>query len=535
MKRKVWLLPAVAALMAPALAACGGPEAAGGQSGTTIVVGTTDQLAPAKGAAGPLDPAGVYDIGGWNILGNIFQTLMSYPRAGTEPVPDAANDCSFTNPYQQTTYGCDLRDGLHFSNGDPLTSADVKYSIDRQLAIHNSNGPAGLLAGVRKVTTEGPSRVVFQLKSPDATFPLKLATPAAAIVDRKIYPAHSLYTGYRLVGSGPYVLDSWKPGQEADFSRNAGYQGTFTVNNDHIRLRFFNAPGQMVDALKSGTIDVIGRTMTPGEIAALDDNASSPYTLVEAPGTETRYLVFNMSDPTAGKYAVRKAIAQSVDRQALVRDVYARTSQALYSMIPQGIIGHTNSFFDLYHEPSPSAARATLAAAHVPLPVHLTMTYTTDHYGSSTAQEFAELQRQLEATGLFDVSVKGVPWSTFEPAADKGRYAVYGMGWFPDFPDPDNYLTPFFGKDNFLGNSYRNATIEQQIIPAEQRTADRGSTTDGLVRAQRIIAQQIPFLPLWQGNQYLAARSGITGTEWALNASSQMQFWELGRGRPTDD
>ncbi len=529
MNRKLLVLPAVVGLIVPALAACGGSNGGSGGSGDTIVVGTTDQIEATKDEPSPLDPAAAYDIGEWNVLGNVFQTLLSYPRSGTQPVPDAASKCWFTDKAGET-FRCDLKDGLEFSNGDKLTAADVKYSVDRQLGIQDPNGPSSLLDNVDKVETLGDSSVVFSLKTPDATFPFKLATPAAAIVDSKVYPKDKTYSGYRLTGSGPYSLASWKAGDEAVFNRNPHYKGAFTLSNSKIVLRFFKTSNAMVASLKSGGIDVMNRTMTPAEIARFQDSTSEKINLVEAPGAEIRYLVFNMTDPTVKNLAVRKAVAQVIDRQALVRDVYARTSQPLYSMVPQGIVGHTNSFFNLYGDPSPAAARSTLQKAKVSTPVTLNLTYTTDHYGESTAAEFTELKQQLESSGLFKVTIKGVPWSVFRPDAVKGAYSVYGMGWFPDFPDPDNYLAPFFGKDNFLGNSYDNSVIDNKIIPSERLIANRGATSADFGSAQQQIAENIPFLPLWQGKQYLAANSQITGTEWALNASSQMQFWQLGRG-----
>ncbi len=529
MNRKLLVLPAVVGLIAPALAACGGSSGGSGDSGDTIVVGTSDQIQATPQQPAPLDPAASYDIGEWNVLANVFQTLVSYPRTGTQPVPDAARTCGFTDKAGET-YACTLKSGLEFSNGDPLTAADVKFSVERQIGIHDPNGPSGLMDNVDKVETSGSLKVVFHLKTPDATFPYKLATPAADIVDHRVYPRNSVYKGFHVTGSGPYALTSWKPDDQAVFTKNPHYKGAHTLQNDKIDLRFFKTSADMVQALHSGSVDVINRTMTPAEIQKFQDDTSSSINLVEAPGSEIRYLVFNMTDPTAKKLAVRKAIAQVVDRQALVRDVYARTSEPLYSMVPQGIVGHTNSFFDLYGDPNVPAARSTLQKAGISTPVPLTLSYTTDHYGESTAAEFAELKKQLEASGLFTVTTHGVPWNTFRPDATKGKYAIYGMGWFPDFPDPDNYLAPFFGKDNFLSNSYDNPTIDNQVIPAERHATNRGAVNSEFEQAQQIIAQDIPFLPLWQGNQYLAAKSQITGTEWALNASSQIQFWELGRG-----
>ncbi len=104
------------------------------------------------------------------------------------------------------------------------------------------------------------------------------------------------------------------------------------------------------------------------------------------------------------------------------------------------------------------------------------------------------------------------------------------MGWFPDIPDADNYIAPFIGKRNYLGSPYRNAKIESQLIPDSRQQSDRNAAAADFKQAQKIIADDVPLLPLWQGKQYVAARDDITGLEWALNSSSGLQIWELSRG-----
>jgi peptide/nickel transport system substrate-binding protein len=104
------------------------------------------------------------------------------------------------------------------------------------------------------------------------------------------------------------------------------------------------------------------------------------------------------------------------------------------------------------------------------------------------------------------------------------------MGWFPDFPDADNYLAPFLDKDNFLGSPYDNSVIRKTLIPDSRREADRIAAAGSLTEIQDIVADDVPVLPLWQGNQYVAARDDVTGTAYALNSSSTLQLWELGRG-----
>jgi peptide/nickel transport system substrate-binding protein len=533
MNRKLLVLPALIGLATLPLAGCGSGGGSG-DGGGAIVVGTTDTFQMSKDNPAPFDPATGYDIGSWNIFNNTYQTLLRLPRSGTQPQPEAAQECHFADS-QGEQYRCTLRSGLTFSNGDKITSEDVKFSVDRMIKINDPNGPSSLLGNIDKVETPDPSTIVFHLSGPDSTFPFKLATPAADIVDRNVYDATKVHQGYGVVGSGPYELQSFTSGKSAVFVKNPRYKGTIQLNNSKIELRFFTSSKAMQSALTSGAIDVMSRTMSPAQVSQLSLGNDPNVKLTEAPGTEIRYLVFNTADPTIGRPAVRRAIASLVDRQALTKDVYQRTTTPLYSLVPQSITGHTNSFYDAYgDEPNLARARAYLAAAHIDTPVPVTLSYTTTHYGEATAPEFSLLKDQLESGGLFRVTLQGVAdWNGYKAAYRAHKYQVFGMGWFPDFPDPDNYIAPFFGKDDFLNLAYVSHEIRDQIIPSTRQKTQRSSAVPDFEAAQKVIATDLPLLPLWQGKQYIAARSDITGTEWALNASSTTQFWELGRGVST--
>ncbi|MDT0379221.1 ABC transporter substrate-binding protein [Streptomyces sp. DSM 42041] len=529
MNRKTLVLPALLGLLAPTLAACGGGTA-GDSGGDAIVVGTTDRFAVSEATPAPFDPAAGYDIASWNVMRSTFQTLLRPPRSGTEPEPEAARECAFTDK-QGTQYRCTLREGMKFSDGSELTAQDVEFSVERMLDVGDGLGPASLLGNVDTVQAAGDTEVVFHLKKPDATFPYKLATPAAAILDSETYPRNGYLEGTEVVGSGPYLLESYDASDGVGvFVRNPDYTGTLEVRNDRIELRSFDSAEAMEKALKNGEIDVMNRTLTPGQVNRLKIADDDRIDLVESPGQEIRYLVFHTDDPTAGQLAVRRAIAQVVDRKALVRDVYERTAEPLYSLVPSGLIGHRNSFFNEYGEPDPAAARRTLRAAGVDTPVPLTLHHTTDHYGAVTRQEFQELEEQLDATGLFRTELQSTPWDAYRKQATQGSYGVYGFGWFPDFADPDNFVAPFFTEDNFLKTPYVNEEIRDELIPQTRRETKRAEAADEFGRVQDVIAEEVPVLPLWQGKQYIAARDDITGTEWALNSASVLQLWELGRG-----
>lgn len=531
MNRKSLVLPAVIGLLVPVLAACGGTDS-GSDSGDAIVVGTTDAFTASKDAPAPLDPAYAYDVGTWNILRQTVQTLMIQPRGEGEPVPEAAQTCGFTDSGNER-YACTLRKDLKFANGDPVTADDVKYSIDRARSLKADSGVFALLSTIDTVETQGDREVIFHLRTADATFPFKLSTPVAGIVDPDIYAKGKLREGFELDGSGPYTLQAEVKNDElvsAVFTKNPEYKGSLKVNNDKVELRNFADADEMGAALDDGDIDLMTRTMSPEQIQKLSADSDDTVDLVDMSGLEIRYLAFNTNDASVRTKAVRQAMAQVIDRGELVSKVYGSQAEPLYSLVPASITGHSNAFFNKYGDPSTAKAKSMLEKAGVTTPVKLTLHYTTDHYGSATKKEFELLKKQLNDSGLFDVDIKGTPWATFRPAEQKGEYEVYGMGWFPDFPDADNYVAPFLDRDNFLGSPYANSIIRNTLIPESRRAADRLAAADSLTEIQDIVANDVPVLPLWQGRQYVAAGDDVTGTAYVLNSASTLQLWELGRG-----
>ncbi|MFF8732503.1 ABC transporter substrate-binding protein [Streptomyces sp. NPDC015171] len=485
-----------------------------------IVVGTTS-------VPSTLDPAGAWD-GSWELYRNIFQTLLAYPNGATTPQPDAAESCSFTDPASRT-YHCRLRPGLKFSDGDPLNAEAVRHAIDRIRRIDAPGGPAGLLGSLDRVETSGDRDIVFHLNQSDATFPFVLATPAMSIVDPDDYPADALRKDTTVHGSGPYKLQSYEEDAQAVLARNDSYQGFAKRQNDAVTIRYFKDSAGMVKALRDKQIDVTYRGLAADDILALQQHDSEDLQLVDGAGTDISYLVFNPKDPWAKQPAVRKAVAQLVDRGAIAHKVYKDTVDPLYSMVPKGLTGHATGFFDDFGDPDAGKARKILTDAGITRPVPLTLWYTTDRYGSETALMFRELKRQLDGSGLFDITLKGRPWKTYVVGYQKAEYPVFGRGWFPDFPDADNFIAPFVGEHNALGTPYPAKEITGRLLPHARAESDRARTVKDVEAAQQIMVDDARLIPLWQGRQYVAASDDISGGEQALDPSTIMMMWTLHR------
>jgi peptide/nickel transport system substrate-binding protein len=538
------LTATVAVAAATALAACGagkkdnnnsssgaaGTNASSGSAsgGKPITVGTTDQVVA-------LDPAGSYDNGSLLLEDNIYQFLMNVPAGKKAPEPDAAQKCSFTAP---TSYECTLKPNQKFSNGDPLTAEDVVFSFNRIIKINNPNGPASLLANMKSVAAKGTDTVVFTLKNPnDQTFPFVLGTSAGPIVDHKVFPADKLLDDAKVVGSGPYAIASYSKNSLVQLKANPNYGGDNKPKTSQITLKYYTQSSNMKLDVQSGAIDVAWRSLTPTDVDSLKGDGNVK--VLTGAGGELRYLVFNFKtmpgNNDAQKLAIRKALAYSVDRKDLADNVYKGTYQPAYSMIPQGIAYATEPFKDVYGEsPDKTKAKDVLDKAGVSTPVTLNIDYTTDHYGPTSADEYNQLKRDLEATGLFKVNIKGTAWTTYNANRVKDTYSIYQLGWFPDFVDGDNYLGPFLAENNFVHAHYcdpgaKNRPCDQDgVLPllTKEETQTGGDRADAFKQLQEKLATgTLPLLPLLSGKQVAVTGKNISGVQDTLDPTYQFRMW----------
>ncbi|NHC47251.1 ABC transporter substrate-binding protein [Motilibacter aurantiacus] len=488
-------------------------SSAGGSSSESVVLGTTDTVTST-------DPAGAYDLGSWTLIYNMYQNLMKIQPGSATPVPDAAESCDFTNP---TTYTCTLKSGLKFSNGSDLTSEDVKASFDRMVAIEDDSGPSSLFANLKSTAAPDPTTVTMTLNNPDATWPFVLTTGAGAIVDSEVYPADSLLPSEQAVGSGPYKLASFQSGQQAVFEPNESYTGDVELKNNGFIVQYYTEASALKLAIEEGDVDVAYRSLAPTDIEDLRGESGQGVQVVEGNGTEIRYLTFQTDQAPSNNKAVRQAIAQLIDRQAIAEQAYDGTVTPLYSMIPQGLDYHTEAFQEKYGEPDVEKAKALLGG--VSTPVDVTLWYTPTHYGPNAADEITEIQRQLEESGLFKVTIENTEWQQYQTDYKAGTYPLYQLGWFPDFPDPDNYSAPFLdGKGGYFNNGYENPRLTE-LIAQEQGSTDDAEREAAFAEIQEITAEDVPVLPVWQGKQIAAVRDGVTGVQDTFDPSFTFRFW----------
>jgi peptide/nickel transport system substrate-binding protein len=195
--------------------------------------------------------------------------------------------------------------------------------------------------------------------------------------------------------------------------------------------------------------------------------------------------------------------------------------------------GATESLKGLYGDgeggPDIEKAAADLAAAGVTTPVALNLQYNADHYGPGSSDEYALIKDQLDASGLFTVSLQSTEWVQYSKDRVADVYPAYQLGWFPDYSDADNYLTPFFAQNNFLQNHYDDAEVDA-MIKEQAVTNDPEARTALIEEIQDKVAAALSTVPLLQGAQVAITGPSITGTEDTLDASFKFRYGALAKG-----
>lgn len=515
-----------------ALAACGGDDGGGGDEGGSAgdapwILGTTDKVTS-------LDPAGAYDLGSWTLMYNTYQTLLTIPAGENEPQGDAAESCEYSDPQ---TFKCTLQEGLTFANGNELTSSDVKFSLERNINIADPNGASGLLGSLtddkgklaeNAIETPTDTEIVFNLSKPDTTFQFILTTNASAIVDEETFPADALADNSEVVGSGPFKIDQYEDGQQAVLTSSGEYSGPKEAQSERVFVQYFQQPAQLKQAVENGQVDVAWRSLSPTDINDLE--GSDAVDVVVGEGSEIRYWVWQLATKNGKQQAVRQAAAALIDRESIAKNAYAGTVDPLYSLVPPGFPGHIQAFAEKYGEqPAPDQAKKILSDAGIKTPVKITLGYTPSHYGPNAVDEASEYARQLEDSGLFTVETKSAEWTQYQDLYKQNAYDVFQLGWFPDYLDADNYLSPFLVDGGFYANNYSSKQANK-LIAEEQGSDDPQQRQQVFEELQTIVAEDVPVIPSWVGKNVAVANPQMQGVEETLDPSFIFRLWTVSKG-----
>jgi peptide/nickel transport system substrate-binding protein len=446
------------------LAACG--SSAGSSSSSS----TSSGGAPVQGGnltiADTSDPQSmnettVFDNASIWIFEQIYQPLYTVSKDGKGTVPYLAT--GYTMSADKKTYTFTLRKGVKFSNGKPMTSADVKFSIEQNLKA--TKGWAYIDTAIKSVAAPAPQTVVISLKFPWAPLVADLSLFANDVIPNN-YAGETADAFYQHpIGTGPFKWDYWHKGQALKLVRNPYYwqkglphlnSVTWTdVPSDNTRQLQLKGGQAQVDEFPAwSTVSTL--KSTPG--VSMDLFSS----------TQTNYLSFNEKVKPFQDVHVRRAISLAIDRNALVKAVLFGNGKPANSLFPPQV--------PFYDPNSPglqlnlASAKKEMAASSVPHGFTTTILLPSGNSDYSTIATI--LQSELKSLGI-KLKIQTLDPNTANTDQQSLKYDMTLTLWTMDIPDPDELATfavdPTSGAQSFF-TAYDNPAVVKAAHTAEQTT-----------------------------------------------------------------
>jgi oligopeptide transport system substrate-binding protein len=470
-----------------------------------------------------LDPAAQADVTGAAVAAQLFEGLTAFdPSLALRP----ALARSWTVSDGGRTVAFQLRSGLTFSDGSPITGPDVVRSWLRLIDPARPSPLASLLSGVvgaddyrtgrlRDSSGVGLSAdtasVTVQLRSPGADFPAIVAAGPFAVVPPGISDGTALAPG-RFVGSGGYVLAEEAAGQLTLRANPRYWAGTPAIGT--VRLVTDLRGRSPVTAFEDGTLDYTPIGLFDAAWVRYDANLGPQLRAV--PSLAVEYLGFDTSRPPFDDARLRQAVGAAVDWRSIVDLAGPGDQVPATGMVPPGIPGRSST--DFLPSFAPGQARSLLADAGYPdgagfPPVTLATGGTA--YGEAIR---AAIQAGLDIPIGYETLVGDDYYArlTSDPPS------LWSLGWVADYPGANDFLGVLLGSDsvNNVGR-WRNPAFDAAIADAGAAT-DSASFTAAFERAQAIVQQEVPVIPLAYADGWALSRGGLLGA--ADNGLGMLRF-----------
>lgn len=430
-----------------------------------------------------IDPLKSTDAAASKIEGLVFNGLVKRNDDLTIS-PDLAERWEFAgDPLRAVFY---LRKGVRFHDGSAFTSQDVKQAVDYILQPENASPLRSALADVSGVETSGEHTVIFNLRRKTAPF-----------LDSLTFGVPKLHAP-NPVGTGPFRLVEYKRDEKVTLERNADY---FDGAPKISRLAVKVMPDETVRtlSLESGEVQIIMNPITPDLLARFRKNQR--LRVVTSTSSSYSYLGFNMEDPLAGNIAVRRAVAYAIDRESVVRHVLKGLAEPATGPLPPAC-GHYEGEVEKYGY-DPEKAKKILDEAGFPDPdgpgpaKRFTLRYSTSQ--NELRRRIAEVfQWQLEKVGI-GLDIRSYEWGAFYADIKKGNFQIFSMTWV-GVADPDILRYMFHSAsippDGANRGRYKDAELDSLLETGV--TAEGDGRKQAYSKAQKIIARDLPYVPLWR-------------------------------------
>ena len=471
---------------------------------TLTVAGVGDPLT--------LDPAAASDSESMQVLVQIFEGLVRYRAGSTQVEPALATSWRVSPDGREWTFK--LRRGVRFHDGTPMDADAVVFSLERQRdRDHPFHLPGAFtywessFRQVKEVRRVDRYTVRIRLDRPFSPFLANLALFPVSVVS----PTSMRRLGARRfadhpVGTGPFRFGSWSRGRRVTLERNPGYWGGAPRVERLVYKAIPEAERRLV-ALTSGTVDVVhGLAPSDRQIVSLHPSLK----LFRVQGNNVAYLAMNTQREPFDDPVVRRAVNHAVNKHAIVKLAYQGLAVRAIGPIPPVMWSHHSGTRRYPYNPTLARKMLEHAGYDFTRRVSLNVMSTPRPYFPSPLLVARMIVRDLTMIGVkVDLVVR--PFREHQKATQTGAHDMCLGGWFGDNGDPDNFLYVLLDRDNARRGAARNLAmfsndeLHELLIRARQQV-DRGRRERLYRRAQEIVAEQAPWVPLAHTDVMVAAR-----------------------------
>jgi peptide/nickel transport system substrate-binding protein len=407
------------------------------------------------------------------------------------------------------TYIARLRHGVRFHDGHELTSRDVVYTFKSILDPALVSPFRGSFRALEDVSALDDHSVVFTLSEPFAAFPIQLAgvppiVPADAGDSLRTFP----------IGTGPYRFVRYDADDTLVLSAFEGYWDGLP-NNAGIVMKVVPDDTMRGLELRKGSTDLVVNDLPPDIVYQLQK--SNQFAIERSPGVDFSYLGVNLRDPVLADVRVRHAIGYATNRDAIITHLRRGLGRAAVGLIPDLAWAFEPDVFRFTYDPG--RARRLLDDAGLqdpdgkgPLPrLRLSLKISTNE---ETRLQATAIQHDLSAVGI-ELDVRSYEFATFYADVVKGNFQLFALQWVGGaMIDPDMLRRVFHSREvppgGFNRGYYRNEQVDQMLDLATT-ALDEATRRRYYSAAQKIIAADAPYIPIWSKTNVIVAQKGLEG------------------------
>jgi len=467
-----------------------------------------------------LDPGLITDTYGGFFASNLFEGLLVWDAAGQKTLPGAAERYEVSPDGKTWTFHL-RREGI-WSNGDTVTATDFLVAWRRVLNPSFQSDYASLLFPIKgaRALAEGQEvsaatlgvevrdrfTLVVTLESPTPWFDAIVAHHVASPVNSAALKRHGYawWQPGRIVVNGPFQLHEWTPGESIVLRKNPYFHGATAVKLQEVIAKLVSDPEEVVRLYEAGELHWTGNAghLPPGRLSEL---ASRPDAHSSAE-LGTAWLWVNIDVAPLSDSRVRRALSLALDRTVLAQAL-GPGDLVTARMVPLGMPDYVPPDAP---KPGDDAAKALFADAGFPR--------GRGFPGIELAVDSRPIHRRLaKAVAERWTHVLGIKVTTYErnygahaEAVRNGEYQIGRGGWLGDYPDPSSFLE-LLESDNALNASGWSDGGFDALVQEARRTDDASSRLRLLSRAESLLLEQAPIIPLYHFGALSLLKPYVTG------------------------